>query len=248
MTVTVNYTISDEVNFTEVGGYEPDDPTVAFPTIFGNTDFGFTVSFSISNDGEGGVSLIGVECTSSPDFTIVTNLSNTEIRVVRDETKNVFPGERFEFVKYGYDNEGDVMASANSEAYPPFPENPNDTSADANTPAANSEFEANTSFDDGGTGIIDLNTSIFPTGDEEYGIFESFGEGEALNANNDSSVYAWITPPVTIRTESFTFVVTYIETVSMVEQTETVVFPQEYHWSWVPGLETLGVLVDRSRF
>jgi hypothetical protein len=243
MTVTVNYVISNVSNFTEVAGYEPDDTTIAFPTIVGNADFEFTVTFSITGD-EVPVTLISVECTSSPPFVDADTLSFSSIRLSRNREVDVFPGERFDFVRYGYNQEGDDMLVAEPDDYPEFPENPNDTSADANTPVANTEFDFDIDEDD----LVDLNTSIFPTGTEDAGVFETFSQARATESDLDSSVYAWTVPPVQIITDTFTFLITYMEDSMIVQETISKTYSQEYHWSWVPGLETLDEVVGRSRF
>lgn len=247
MTVTVNYAISDVLNFTEVASYEPDDPTSAFSTIVGNADFEFTVTFSITGD-EVPVTLISVECTSSPPFVDHSILSAESIRLSRNREVDVFPGERFDFVRYGYNQEGDEILPADPSTYPDFPENPNDTSFDANTEPANTALDINFEIDPGAANIIDDNTSIFPIGTEIAGVFEKFSQAKALDSDLDSSVYAWTVPPVRIVSGSFEFLITYIEDQTIVQQTITKTYTQEYHWSWVPGLATLEEVVGRSRF
>jgi hypothetical protein len=125
-------------------------------------------------------------------------------------------------------------------------EAPNDTSEDSNTAVANTEFDFD--LDDDGLSIIDPNTPIFPTGNEGAGIFEVYSQAKATESDLDSSVYAWTVPPIRIISDTFTFLITYIEDLMLVQETVSVTYSQEYPWRWVPGLETLEEVVGRSRF
>jgi len=253
----VTYVLTDKVNFTEVpGAFQPPGASSDFPTIYGNTEFGFTAVFDISA-GEGDTAtyeIIKAVCIDNPIYTIAVsgpdsntdNIADNEVRIERDPDEIVFPGESFEFVKYGYDKEGDDLIVANTSQFPDFPENPNDISGDANTtPVANTGFPSIDEND------IDPNATLFPNETVEYGKFESYEPNDTDLADSDTSVYAWITPPNLIVSGSFTFEITYIkeeENGTTEEETITISIGQTYHWNWVPGIEKMLGLVGRSKF
>ena len=70
------------------------DPNIAFPAIYGNTDYGFTVSFFM-DDAE----IISILSASS-NISNVSIISANSIRVERDQNTNPFPGELFDFVRF----------------------------------------------------------------------------------------------------------------------------------------------------
>ena len=91
--MSTSYSISNTVNFMPVGiGFT--DPNIAFPAIYGNTDYGFTVSFSMSD-----ADIISIISASS-NLSDVSILSSNSIRVERNQNANLFPGELFDFVRF----------------------------------------------------------------------------------------------------------------------------------------------------
>ncbi len=92
--MTVSYSISNTVNYIEVGlGVE--DPETVFPAIYGNIDFGYTVTFTKSD-----AAIIGIAASDNTGITDVSVLSANSIRIVRSQTVNVFPNEFFRFVEF----------------------------------------------------------------------------------------------------------------------------------------------------
>ena len=91
--MTTSYSISNTVNYMPVGiGFT--DPDTQFPAIYGNTDYGFTVSFSMSD-----ADIIEIISASS-NLSVVSILSSNSIRVQRNQNTNLFPGELFDFVRF----------------------------------------------------------------------------------------------------------------------------------------------------
>jgi hypothetical protein len=92
--MTVSYSISDTVNYIEVGlGIE--DPETVFPAIYGNINFGYTVTFTKS-----GAAIIGIAASDNTGITDVSVLSTNSIRIERSQTANIFPNEFFRFVEF----------------------------------------------------------------------------------------------------------------------------------------------------
>jgi len=253
--VNVSFSIANTVNYTEVPGYELDPGTDEFPPIYGNIEFGFTVNFSVDDEEEGTYEVVNITTLSAPNYITATDGVNS-VRLERNTNEEIFPGEEFHFVKYGYNEVGDELIVANTSIFPDFPEDPNDTSADANTTpsanieigTANTEPAANTSFETANLEFIDLTTSIFPDDETEYGLFESYVPSQTDNADSETSVYAWITPPIFMVTGSFSFEITYVETTTLIAETVVFETTQDYHWNWVPGIQELTGLVQRSRY
>ena len=91
--MTTSYSISNTVNFMPVGiGFT--DPNIEFPAIYGNTDYGFTVSFSMTD-----ADILSILSASS-NLSAVSILSENSIRVQRSPTTTLFPGELFDFVRF----------------------------------------------------------------------------------------------------------------------------------------------------
>ena len=91
--MTTSYSISNTVNYMPVGiGFT--DPNSEFPSIYGNTDYGFTVSFSMSD-----ADIVSIISASS-NLSDVSILSSNSIRVERSQTTTLFPGELFDFVRF----------------------------------------------------------------------------------------------------------------------------------------------------
>lgn len=90
--MTVSYSVSNTVNH-ELVGIGVEDPSVGFPTIYGNFNFGYTVTFSHSLG-----QVVNVAVTSSPDVAPATVLSTNSVRIERDQDVELFPNERYNFV------------------------------------------------------------------------------------------------------------------------------------------------------
>lgn len=85
------YNIFNEVNYTPVG-IGSSDPATHFPAIYGNTDYGFSISFTIPN-------LISILSASST-LSDISILSSNEVRIERNENITLFPGEFFDFARF----------------------------------------------------------------------------------------------------------------------------------------------------
>lgn len=90
--MTVSYSVSNTVNYEEVGiGVE--DPLTSFPAIYGNLAFGYTVTFSQSLG-----AITNVAVTSFPAAAPATVLNTNSIRIERDPLVELFSDERYNFV------------------------------------------------------------------------------------------------------------------------------------------------------
>lgn len=87
----ISYSISNTVNY-DVVGIGVIDPESAFPSIYGNVDFGYTVTFLSSNG-----SVTDVSVTEQPSFTNVEVLSPNSVRIERNSEIAVFEGELYRF-------------------------------------------------------------------------------------------------------------------------------------------------------
>ena len=97
--MTLSYSISDTTNYEEVGiGVE--NPTTVFPAIYGNTSFGYTVTFSHLNG-----PIVGVTISSSPNYAPATILSTSSLRIARNTSIVIFATEQYDFVSFTQDFE-----------------------------------------------------------------------------------------------------------------------------------------------
>lgn len=174
----ISYSITDTINYEEVGlGVE--DPTLVFPAIYGNFDFGYTVTFS-SDEGE----ITNTSIISSPLYTDETELSANAIRIEKNSNQ-VFPNETYDFAFF------DESFSKTVETYNP--------------------------------GSTDL-------------------------AGADASVFAWNTPTQESVNGQYVFEITFINTVTLLEETTTETFSQTLQWSQFPGTVILQDLVQESKY
>lgn len=90
--MTVSYSVSDTINH-ELVGIGVEDLSVVFPAIYGNFNFGYTVTFSESLG-----PIVGVSVTSSPDVAPATVLTSNSVRIERDPAVELFLNERYNFV------------------------------------------------------------------------------------------------------------------------------------------------------
>lgn len=95
--MTVSYSISNTVNFTQTG-FSFTDPQTMFPSIWGNVDFGFTVTFSVT---EGTV--VEVDTSTVPPPYTAEIISANSIRITRNPNHETFPNEYYDFVRFEND-------------------------------------------------------------------------------------------------------------------------------------------------
>jgi hypothetical protein len=98
MTITISYTISDEVNFEDVGLGEPDPLTTLTP-IYGNRDWSFKLNFSGVEDSTGNSISITNITTSTPSY-INSSYSLATVTLSKNPSELIFPGEQYRFVRF----------------------------------------------------------------------------------------------------------------------------------------------------
>lgn len=90
--MTVSYSVSNTLNY-ELVGIGVEDPLTSFPAIYGNLEFGYTVTFSQSLG-----PIVGIAVTASPDYAPATVLSVNSVRIERSQEVELFLNERYNFV------------------------------------------------------------------------------------------------------------------------------------------------------
>ena len=90
--MTISYSISNTINYNTVG-IGVDNPATTFPAIYGNIDFGYTVTFS-QTDGP----IVNLTVVSSPAYAPATVLSANSVRIARNMNIDVFTNELYSFV------------------------------------------------------------------------------------------------------------------------------------------------------
>ena len=91
--MTISYSVSNEINYNLVG-IGALDPLVSFPSIYGNYDFGYTVTFSSP------YTITDVSILSSPLYTTETVLSSNSVRIVKNNDNQLFDNELYIFSKF----------------------------------------------------------------------------------------------------------------------------------------------------
>lgn len=114
--MTISYSVSNEINYNLVG-IGALDPLSSFPSIYGNYNFEYTVTFSSP------YTITNVSVLSSPSYTTETVLSSNTIRIVKNNDNQIFDNESYVFSKF------DEEYNKNIEVY--LPNQVND--ADLNT-------------------------------------------------------------------------------------------------------------------
>jgi hypothetical protein len=93
--MTISYSISNTTNYLPVDLGPPLDPESEFPAIYGNINFGYTVTFTKTD-----AAITGIAASDNTGVTDVSVLSANSIRIERSQTVNVFPNEFFKFVEF----------------------------------------------------------------------------------------------------------------------------------------------------
>ena len=97
--MAVSYSISNTINYDTVGiGFE--NPSTTFPSIYGNSNFGYTVTFTTTDIGK---QITNVAVLSSPIYTNETVLSVNSVRITRDINQDIFPNESYSLVEFDPD-------------------------------------------------------------------------------------------------------------------------------------------------
>ena len=91
--MSISYSISDQTNY-ELVGIGTEDPLNSFPAIYGNYDFGYTVTFLSTN------TIINVSILTSPLYTTETLLSSNSVRIVKNDDYPIFENELYRFSKF----------------------------------------------------------------------------------------------------------------------------------------------------
>jgi hypothetical protein len=88
--MSISYSISETINYEEVG-LGTEDPTLVFPALYGNFDFGYTVTFSNTLG-----AITNVVVISSPLYTDTSVISTNSIQIQKNSNE-LFPNESYEF-------------------------------------------------------------------------------------------------------------------------------------------------------
>lgn len=96
--MTVTYTISNTVNF-ESPGFVLAPGQNSFPSIWGNREFSFVVTFSPS---DGNTQILNADVLSFPEFTIVEDLGGLSFRITQIDDPF---DEWFEFFRFEGDGQ-----------------------------------------------------------------------------------------------------------------------------------------------
>ena len=91
--MTISYSISDQINY-ELVGIGTEDPLNSFPAIYGNYDFGYTVTFLSTN------TITNISILTSPLYTTETLISPNSVRIVKNNNYPVFENELYSFSKF----------------------------------------------------------------------------------------------------------------------------------------------------
>ena len=101
---TITFTETNTVNFPSPAIPDFDDPSEVeekFTSVYGNTEFAFTVIFSVeSTDEQASISVISVETISKPSFMLSQVLSSNSIRLTKNPDEELFSDEYYEYVTY----------------------------------------------------------------------------------------------------------------------------------------------------
>lgn len=92
--MTVNYSVSDTSNY-ELVGIGSINPLTEFPSIYGNLDFGYTVTFTNT-----GGPVTGVDYTSVPPYISIQLIQPNQVRITRKTAVPVFTDEEYDFSRF----------------------------------------------------------------------------------------------------------------------------------------------------
>ncbi len=108
--MTISYSISNTINYEEVG-IGTEDPTIVFPALYGNYEFEYTVTFSSSLG-----TITNVTPTSSPAYTDINILSPNSVRIIKNSII-VFPNEDYNFAVFddNFNKTIEVYSAANTD-------------------------------------------------------------------------------------------------------------------------------------
>lgn len=100
MTVTFSYTISNEVNFEDVGLGDIPDPLTTLTPIYGNRDWSFDITFTADGgDANTFVFINNIE-TTTPPYADSTYDGFFTVTISKKPDETIFPGEQYRFVKF----------------------------------------------------------------------------------------------------------------------------------------------------
>lgn len=98
MTVTIEHTVSDQINFEDVGLGEPDPLTTLTP-IYGNRDWSFKLNFTGSEDETDNPIEITNISVSAPSY-VNYSYSSSSVTLSKKPGTAIFPGEQYRFVRF----------------------------------------------------------------------------------------------------------------------------------------------------
>ena len=92
----ISYSISNTTNYAPVGIGTINSDT-QFPAIYGNANFGYTVTFTTTDVGR---QITNVTVLSSPVYTNEAVLSVNSVRITRDVNQTIYPNEYYNFAEF----------------------------------------------------------------------------------------------------------------------------------------------------
>lgn len=94
--MAISYSISDTINYDTVGiGFT--DPLTAFPAIYGNVNFEYTVTFTTTDVGK---QITNVSVLSSPAYTNEIVLTANSVRIIKKLNEIIHPNEQYSFAEF----------------------------------------------------------------------------------------------------------------------------------------------------
>lgn len=98
MSATISYSISNKVDFEEVGLGAP-DPLTTLPTIYGNRNWSFKLNFTGTENTTGNSITITNVITSAPTY-VDSSYSSSSVTLSKNLNALIFPGEQYRFVNF----------------------------------------------------------------------------------------------------------------------------------------------------
>ena len=99
--MSVSYSITNKVNWEEVGLGEP-DPLTTLEPIIGNKDFSFDVVFTVTDDSTGDPGTIKtISISTSNKVSTLYLYGNNYMNISRNPAVDTFTGEKYRFVDFG---------------------------------------------------------------------------------------------------------------------------------------------------